>query len=101
MVSLLTSTLAITTASACREPGYTPGFWKHNIGVYLGENPGKYSAFRDGTKLTADRLENIAAAVPVSLPDAYAALTAKGPGMNTVRDNMANDLNYAAGYSDF
>jgi len=92
--------LMITNASACL-PGYTPGFWKHNIGVALGYNPGAYSAFRDGTKLTAAMLAGYATTVGVTLEAAYAALSAKGPGMNTVRADMANAFNAAAGYGPF
>jgi hypothetical protein len=83
------------------ETGYTPGFWKHNIGVALGYNPGAYSAFRDGTKLTAEMLEMYAATVGVTLQEAYEALTAKGPHMDTVRADMANAFNAAAGYGPF
>lgn len=83
------------------ETGYTLGFWKHNIGVALGYNPGAYSAFRDGTKLTAGMLEMYAATVGVTLPEAYAALRARGPHMNTVRADMANAFNAAAGYGPF
>jgi hypothetical protein len=83
------------------EPGLTPGFWKHNIGVYLGENPGKYSAFPDGTKLNATLLEGYATTVGVTLQDAYDALSARGPGMDTVRADMANAFNAAAGYGPF
>lgn len=99
---MLTSTLAIAYANGgSRDPGYTPGFWKHNIGVYLGENRGAYSAFSDGTKLTATMLEGYASSAGVSLQEAYDALTAKGPGMNTVRADMANAFNAAAGYGPF
>jgi hypothetical protein len=83
------------------EPGYTPGFWKHNIGVALGYNPGRYSAFNDGTKLTEVMLEDYADIVEVALEDAYEALSAKGPGMDTVRADMANAFNAAAGYGPF
>jgi hypothetical protein len=83
------------------ETGYTPGFWKHNIGVALGYNPGTYSAFRDGTKLTEALLEMYAATVVVTLQEAYAALTAKGPHMDTVRADMANAFNAAAGHGPF
>jgi hypothetical protein len=82
-------------------PGYTPGFWKHNIGVALGYNPGEYSAFRDGTKLTLAMLQGYATIVGVTLQEAYGALTARGPGMDTVRANMANAFNAAAGYGPF
>jgi len=83
------------------EPGYTPGFWKHNIGVAIGENPGGYSAFSDGTKLTEVMLQGYADLVPVTLPEAYEALSAKGPGMNTVRADMANAFNDAAGLGPY
>jgi hypothetical protein len=33
----------VANASACVGPGLSPGFWKHNLGVYLGYNNGKYS----------------------------------------------------------
>jgi hypothetical protein len=82
-------------------PGYTPGFWKHNIGVYLDYNNGSYSAFRDGTKLTGAMLESYAAIVGVSLQDAYDALSANGRGMDTVRRDMANAFNAAAGYGPY
>jgi hypothetical protein len=82
-------------------PGYTPGFWKHNIGVALGYNKGAYSAFRDGTKLTLVMLQGYAATVGVTLQEAYEDLTAIGPGMDTVRADMANAFNAAAGYGPF
>jgi hypothetical protein len=82
-------------------PGYTPGFWKHNIGVALGYNPGNYSAFRDGTKLTEAMLQGYATTIGVTLQEAYDALTAKGPGMDMVRADMANAFNAAAGYGPF
>jgi len=86
-----------------RVPGYTPGFWKHNIGVALGENRGKYSAFEDtGIKVTEAMLIGFAADVGVTLPEAYAALTAKGgPPNNEIRADMANAFNEAAGYGPF
>jgi len=85
------------------EPGLTPGFWKHNIGVYLGLNPGKYSAFPDGTKLTGPMLEGFAATVGVSLQEAYDAVSAKGntAGQAAIRADMANAFNAAAGYGPF
>ena len=83
--------------------GYTPGFWKHNIGVALGYNRGSYSAFRDGTKLTAALLEMYAATAGVTLQEAYTALTARGnrAGQAQIRADMANAFNAAAGYGPF
>jgi len=100
IVAVAMVALMINNAFAC--PGYTPGFWKHNIGVALGYNPGDYSAFEDtGIKLTAAMLAGYAATVGVTLEEAYAALSAKGPGMDMVRANMANAFNAAAGYGPF
>lgn len=100
IVAVAFAALMIANAFAC-EPGYTPGFWKHNIGVALGYNPGDYSAFSDGTKLTAAMLAGYATTVGVTLEEAYEALSAKGPGMDTVRADMANAFNTAAGYGPF
>jgi hypothetical protein len=85
------------------ESGYTPGFWKHNIGVCLGYSPGHFSAFNDGTKLSCALLNSYAATVGVSLGDAYAALTTKGNknGEAAIRADMANAFNAAAGYGPF
>ncbi len=33
----------VGSAYACVGPGLSPGFWKHNLGVYLGEANGAYS----------------------------------------------------------
>jgi hypothetical protein len=33
----------VGSASACAGPGLSPGFWKHNVGVYLGLQNGAYS----------------------------------------------------------
>jgi hypothetical protein len=115
LLPLLLITLALPVAAAqCLPPppppctpGYTPGFWKHNIGVYLGENPGSYSAFNDGTKVTAGMLVDILAEIndPIvqvpTLGDAYEALTAKGPGSSSIRADMANLFNLAIGYVEF
>ena len=40
-VALLSAIVA--NAYACVGPGLSPGFWKHNIGVYLGLKNGEYS----------------------------------------------------------
>jgi hypothetical protein len=96
--------MAIVELGRC--PGFTPGFWKHNIGVALGYNPGKYSAFEggplDGVKVTEAKLLELAGIVGVSLEEAYAAVNAKGgPPNNMIRADMANAFNAAAGYGPF
>jgi hypothetical protein len=37
----------------------------------------------------------------ISLEDALTALTARGPGSNIIRADMANAFNAEAGYDDF
>ena len=82
--------------------GLSPGFWKHNIAVYLGENPGSYSVPHDGEpRIDGPTLEGYLADIGVSAGDAYAALTAKGKGSAEIRLNMANLLNDAAGYAPY
>ncbi len=98
--------MAIVELEIPRCPGFTPGFWKHNLGVALGYNPGKYSAFTggplDGVKVTESKLLELAGIVGVTLEQAYAAVNAKGgPPNNQIRADMANAFNAAAGYGDF
>jgi hypothetical protein len=85
------------------ESGYTPGFWKHNIGVCLGYRPGHFSAFNDGTKLSCTLLESYTAAAGYTLEEAWIALNAKGNknGEAAIRADCANAFNAAAGYGPF
>ncbi len=89
-----------------RPDGLSPGFWKHNIRVALGY-PGSYSVPHEGEPRidyekivslaeTATKLEGNAA-----LQAALDALTAKGPGSDIVRLDMANAFNDAAGYAPY
>lgn len=117
-VALMISNAFATTCP----PGFTPGFWKHDIGVYLyrhtnGEvgSPGDYNAFgyrvpsgyRDGWKLTDALMEEFLGYIHVGMPsltmqEAYDALSAHGfPGADQVRNDMANIWNSAAGYGPF
>ena len=92
--------------------GFTPGFWKHNINVYLGNTNGKYSAFSwtgtmypAGTKLNADIMDDLLDAInlkydpDVTFEELLEAL--EGPGWSADRTNAANLLNEAAGYGPF
>ena len=120
-VALLAMMISNVYAQECEcPPGFTPGFWKHNIGVYLygetdGEigSPGHYNSFgyhggvRDGMRLDDGMMEEFLGYVQnmspgLTMEDAYNALTAHGyKGANLVRDAMANMWNSAAGYGDF
>jgi hypothetical protein len=94
--------------------GFTPGFWKHNLRVYLGLTNGKYSAFsRDGlywdagTKLTdtimSALIDNIntwnGVAYTYSAQELLDFLNENGWSSNRI--NTANWFNYMAGYGPF
>jgi hypothetical protein len=95
--------LVIELSVPTLEPGYTPGFWKHNIGVCLGYKPGHFSAFNDGTKLSCTLLESYTSAAGYTLEEAWIALNAKGNknGEAAIRADCANAFNAAAGYGPF
>ena len=92
----------------CREfPGRTPGYWKHQIKVYLTSTTeevytmGSYSWYFDdelgvGVKMNDGYMAAILDGAGVTALEALADLEAKGPGMNVVRDAMADLLNRAA-----
>jgi hypothetical protein len=97
-------------------PGFTPGFWKHNIKVRLSHEPynlgltnGAYSAFEggplDGIKLTDGLMDGYLAAINAELGASYtfAELLAylEGPGWSADRTNTANWFNYVAGYGPY
>ena len=96
----------------CMPPGFTPGFWKHNIEVYLGlakGGKGSFSAFEggplNGVKVNAGMLEGFLAAInsalgtSLSFTDVLAIL--KEPGWSSSRTNLANWFNYEAGYGPY
>jgi len=90
-----------------RCPGFTPGFWKHNIRVALGY-PGRFSSFDDsGDHLTYEEVLGYVEATGLwgtgtsALEAALADLTAKGPGSDMIRRDAANALNHVAGFGDF
>lgn len=93
--------MMVVNVHACVGPGLSPGFWKHNIGVYLGYNNGEYSdpgytggrvskeTMGDwlGTNWSHDYLET-----------AFAALSTRGGGAAgaAIRVAYANVFNAAA-----
>jgi hypothetical protein len=84
-----------------REEGLSPGFWKHNIRVYLGE-PGRYSVPHEGEpRIDGPTLETYFAIIGVTPEQALTALTAKGKGSAETRLDMANAFNAAAGYTPY
>ena len=97
------------TLCGCPPDGFTPGFWKHNIRVYLDLTNGKYNAFgsgpREGEKLTDETMENLLDAINLETGSTYTfpiLLDAlNGPGWSVDRTNAANWLNWAAGYGPY
>ncbi|KON33150.1 MAG: hypothetical protein AC479_05560 [miscellaneous Crenarchaeota group-6 archaeon AD8-1] len=81
--------------------GLSPGFWKHNIRVAL-NFPGRYSVPHDGEpRIDYDIISGYADSIGVTLEQALEALTAKGPGSDIIRLEMANAFNAAAGYEPY
>jgi hypothetical protein len=48
VASMLSTIIANGAPPQYTEPGLSPGFWKHNIAVALGENPGSFSSPHEG-----------------------------------------------------
>ncbi len=102
----------IPTPDFCQpycSPGFTPGFWKHNIEVRLDLTNGKYSAFvgppSDGVKLTDAIMNGLLEDIQnnygswITFEILLEAL--QGPGWSVDRTNAANLLNEAAGYGPY
>jgi len=78
-------------------PGLSPGFWKHNIGVYLGERNGAYSSPYEGFDKTT--MPTFLLDLGIDLNEAYTALNTGGGGAAAQgRLDTANALNAAAGF---
>ena len=113
----LLSLIVVASASACVGSGLSPGFWKHNLGVYLGEANGAYSdpgitAVRivEGGKpagpspaVTKDNMDAWFAALAgapwnLDLAQLYEDLCTKGGGAEgaALRVAAANEFNYWA-----
>jgi len=103
----------IPTPPNCCElcPGFTPGFWKHDLTVLIAHINGdphapSYNAFGWGPKagqqlnddMMWDYLNAINAATGLSLTPQTALDILKLPGWSTDRTNLANWFNWFAGY---
>jgi hypothetical protein len=93
----------------CCDPGFTPGFWRHNIQVRLHLTNGKYSAFEggpfDGVKLNDAAMDYALELINAYLGSSYTFeqlldnLNLKG--WNEYRTNTANWFNFVAGYGPY
>ena len=97
LATIILTTVPLAFASCPPKPcALTPGFWKHNIRVYLGY-PGRYSVPHPGEpRINADILDGYLGTLDPR--DALAALSARGPGSRATRIAMANYFNDAADY---
>jgi hypothetical protein len=87
----------------CYPEGLTPGFWKHNLEVYLGETNGKYSAIY-GDKLNDAQMETLLGMIrdTFGLDSSYDLEQLAGelleilkePGWSMDRTNVANWFNF-------
>jgi len=88
-----------------RSPGFTPGFWKHNIEVRLGLTKGSYNAFEggplDGVKLTDQLMDDYLAEIDNGLTFTQALANLNLKGWNPLRTDTANAFNEAAGYGPY
>ena len=98
----------VGSAYACIGDGLSPGFWKHNVGVYLGERNGSYSdppVYSGQTPLvTKDSMGTWLAGLDdtiggtLNLEELYDQLNTKGGGSDgaAIRVTAANVFNLAA-----
>lgn len=88
--------------------GLTPGFWKHNLQVYLDHTNGKYSAAYE-TKVTPTIMTNLLTSIKGALSsqltlDALAHQLLENlqlPGWESDRTNTANWFNYFMGFGPY
>jgi hypothetical protein len=82
-------------------PGLTPGFWKHNVGVYLGLANGKYSNSGSPLATQANMATFLSQWSNAQLLIYYHAMITQGGGATgaATRQNTANIFNAAAGLS--
>ena len=93
----------VGSAYACIGDGLSPGFWKHNVGVKIGERNGAYSdppVYSGQTPLvTKDTMEAwLDQWTPAELTALYNQLNTKGGGATgaATRVTAANVFNLAA-----
>jgi hypothetical protein len=91
-------------ALALLEPGFSPGFWKHNLGVALGFSKGMPSAFAggpyDGMKCDATLIAS--KVTKLQATELYSTLCTGDGGVNAqARLDAANYLNALFGYSPY
>ena len=105
LTAIVLTVLMVSTARACVGPGLSPGFWKHNVGVYLGYANGAYSD--PGYPPPCPSKEGMAAFFAQwdtsSLEDLYDDLSTRGGGAAgaATRVNAANVFNTAADLSPY
>ena len=100
VVAALVASLSVGMASACVGPGMSPGFWKHNLGIYLQEANGSYSNPTPNPIVSKDTMAAFFANLEGTedLEQLYEDLCTQGGGAvgAATRVNAANIFNAAA-----
>lgn len=91
-------------------PGLTPGFWKHNLEVFLGETKGHYSAIYE-EKVNDGWMYYLLGLIrdELGLDPSYDLMTLAGellailnePGWSMDRTNVANWFNFYVGIGPY
>jgi hypothetical protein len=91
------------TPPPCGEPGLSPGFWKHNVGVYLGYSPGSYSDPVGSTVVSKGTMGDWLGSLGLDLEALYEDLSTRGGGAAgaATRVGAANVFNALAGLQPY
>lgn len=103
LVAMLVSSVSACYYCKCRKPGLSPGFWKHNVGVYLGISPGSYSDPEGSPVVSQATMGDWLAGLGLDLQALYDDLNTKGGGAAgaATRVGAANVFNALAGLQPY
>lgn len=102
-LALVTMMISIVPSVFACDHYYTPGYWKHNVRVYV-EGQGSYSADIDKVKESDALMECYEAWIQANrdpsftLEGANADFWLQGPGVQARRQELADWFNYAKYY---
>ena len=97
MLAMIPAAFAIIPPPCVCTPGRTPGYWKHDLNVLLGNKGGSYNWYWDDYKMDGPTLTAICTDAGYTPEEALAALTPAGPHTEDIRDACCRALNLAAG----
>jgi len=97
------ATTRVCFSYSCGDAGLSPGFWKHNVGVYLGYSPGSYSDPVGSAVVSQATMGDWLASLGLNLEALYEDLSTKGGGAAgaATRVGAANVFNALAGLQPY